>query len=135
MKYTLVTNTHFHVAVDQEKNRLYIKIKGMWAIPAQFVSYLETLKVATDMLRRKFTCLADFSEMLPYSQEVRRQIHVPALEILRDCGVSRGAQVIPASYQTSCLLEEDGKTSNIRFAFFSDEEIAESYLDATPVHV
>ncbi len=122
-------NDFYTISVSKKIQRLYIKINGIWNSSKLVPNYHQDVLKAIEEFDWKFTCLADFSEMRPYSEEVEAEIHIPVLKALEKAGIDRSAQIMPKHHHTIDVLENLGKKYNVRLNMFDSEEFAEMYLD------
>ncbi len=129
MILTIAQNDFYSISVNLDLQRLYIRVNGLWNSAKLVPNYCEDVQKAIALFDWKFTCLADFSEMRPYSQEVEEALHIPVLKALANAGIERSAQIMPRNQRTIDALESLGKRMKIRLNMFDDPEFAEMYLD------
>lgn len=128
---TIISTTDFYtIKVDQQKQRLYLKLNGFWQNPSVVKGYVNDVERSFNYFDKSFTCLADLSELMPYSSEVKNCVHKVVEKKLRTAGVKNSAQIMPTNFDTNELLEIDGGVG-VSLNSFGDEEIAEMYLDTT----
>lgn len=129
MPQIISQNDFYTISINKEIQRLYIKINGLWNSSKLVPEYYQDVLKAIEQFDWKFTCLADFSEMRPYSEDVERELHVPVLKALGEAGVERSAQIMPKNHHTIDSLENLGRKFSVRLNMFDSEEFAEMYLD------
>jgi hypothetical protein len=80
------------------------------------------------MINGDFTCLANFSMLMPFVEEVK-PLFTESIKILLSEGMKKSAQLLPLNFETSEMLANYFQASDFRLTAFGDEEIAEMYLD------
>lgn len=75
-----------------------------------------------------FTCLANFSMLMPFSEEVK-PLFTESIKLLLSEGMKRSAQLLPLNLETSEMLANYFEEAGFKLTAFGDEEIAEMYLD------
>jgi hypothetical protein len=128
MKQTITSNSYYSVAVDPERNRLYVKMSGSWRNANDLNSCLKDISQSLDMLPQRYTCLADFTDLMPFAPEVGDKVQKQALRKL--LGGQCCAQLMPRHFDTASSLEKSGKHLGYRLNMFNSEEIAEMFLDS-----
>lgn len=131
----IASNDFYTILVCKEKRRLYIHLQGFWKSCRLVPHYLEHLYQAAILLGDEYTCLADFSKLMPFSEEVKVKVHIPAMLMLLKTGLKAGAQVMPVNLATSQQLADIGQELKIPLHAFGDDEIADKFLDASSVSV
>lgn len=129
MIQVITENDFYTISVNKEIQRLYIKINGLWNSAKLVPNYYKDVINAAEQFDWKFTCLADFSEMRPYSEEVEEEVHIPVMKALFDAGIDRGAQIMPKHHHTIDTLEKLGGKLGVQFNMFDSSEFAEMYLN------
>ncbi len=129
METLIAHNDFYSITVNHTQQRLYIKVSGLWNSARLVPNYCQDISTAVSLLQETFTCLADFSAMRPFSQEVADHVHIPALRRLMRSNLCRSAQIMPDNHQTIDLLEKMGEKMHVRLNMFDSHEMATMYLD------
>ncbi|MCS6834046.1 MAG: hypothetical protein NZ521_10770, partial [Flammeovirgaceae bacterium] len=103
MKRTLADNEFYQIKADDRKQRLYITLKGFWRSPQQVPQYLPDIQKAIYTMSDGFTCLANFSMLMPFSEEVK-PLFTESIKLLLSEGMKRSAQLLPLNLETSEML-------------------------------
>jgi len=129
MKTKIANCAYYQLFVDENKQRLYVELKGFWNDDSVFNSYLSDLKKATTLLDNTFDCHANFSMLKAISRVYFLSYHFDALELLRKHGLRQSGQIMPedpiACQQLLSIIEKFGKA-----AVFGEDELLEIYLDS-----
>ncbi|GAB4344673.1 MAG: hypothetical protein OHK0038_24870 [Flammeovirgaceae bacterium] len=128
MKRTISDNEFYQIKVDQKKARIYLTLKGFWRNVQQVPQYLQDLQKAANMMGGEFTCLANFSMLMPFEEEVK-PLFTESIKILLSEGMKKSAQLLPLNFETSEMIANYFQSSEFKLTAFGDEEIAEMYLD------
>ena len=126
-KKVLTDNKHYLLAVNVEKNRAYLKIKGYWRNVDAVPQYVGDWKKAVGLLKRGFTLLTDATEMKTHPQDVRK-LHEEAQSVLMKAGVVRIAELVKDDI-AEIQLDAVAKVSAFPKKNFRDAAQAEQWLD------
>lgn len=124
-------NKHYLLAVNVDKNRAYLKIKGYWRNVDAVPQYIADWKKTTRLLRRNFTLLTDATQMKTHPQDVRK-LHEEAQALLLKSGVVRIAELVQDDI-AEIQLDAVAKASAFPKKNFRDQSQAELWLDEVPV--
>lgn len=130
MKKEIANNDHYYLAVDLEKQRLYVELKGEWIATEVAMGYLEDIRESIRHFIDSYSCLADFTRLLPFTDQGKIAVHSKALNLLINSGLKDSAQVMPDDYTASEQLLQIISDQGKRIAAFGDAQLAEMYLDA-----
>ncbi|MFB9862781.1 hypothetical protein [Rufibacter immobilis] len=126
----IAQNSFYCFAVDVEKNRIYMKIRGVWNTQSEVPLYMTHLQQALGLVKPGFTILCDIREKELYSMEVQ-EMQIQAQELTVEAGVSQVAEVHelnqPGSEQAIALAQ----ISKIPLNIFDSLEDAEAWLAET----
>ncbi len=126
----LVNSTAFYkLEVDLHKQRLYVKLASSWNKQQIAEEYLRDVRKAVMEFSAPFSCLADFSDMKPFTSQAHLQIHLKALALLRSSGMVRSAEVMPEDTRAHEQLLQIAEMGKAKLALFGNAEIAELFLD------
>ena len=125
----ITENDLYEIKVDDDKNRLYLAVKGFWKSPAQVPEYVADIKTAIDKLKPGFTILTDLRTMKPPTTDVG-QLHVEAQKALVESGLSKTAEVVGQAILLEMQLKKYAQTSSMSKAEFESIEEAEAWLDS-----
>lgn len=123
----ITDNKHYLLAVNVEKNRAYLKIRGYWRNVDAVPQYVADWKKTVSLLKRGFTLLTDATEMKTHPQDVRK-LHEEAQAVLMKAGVARIAELMKDEIAEK-QLDAVAKVSAFPKKNFRDAVIAEQWLD------
>ncbi|MEO1253933.1 MAG: hypothetical protein AAFY41_03470 [Bacteroidota bacterium] len=119
-------NDRYSLKCDNNRNRLFITIKGLWKSKD---SYLKDLEAACKKMTPGFTIHVDLTTMKPPGQEIGG-VHEEAQRILLKYGLSNTAEVQTDRALLRLALERYSDNSGMRKRVFFSHEEAEEWLDA-----
>lgn len=125
----IADNDFYSIEADGSKNRIYLTIKGFWQDINQIKGYLDDIKNAANSVNKGFTILSDLTTMKTPTQEIG-ELHVKAQQVLVDAGLSKTAEVHPASTVTQLSLKRFSEESGMQKGLFPTREEAEKWLDS-----
>ena len=123
----ITDNKHYLLAVNVEKNRAYLTIKGYWRNVEAVPQYVADWKKTVGMLKRGFTLLTDARDMKTHPQDVRK-LHEEAQGVLMKAGVARIAELVKDGIAEK-QLDAVAKVSAFPKKNFRDPAVAEVWLD------
>jgi hypothetical protein len=123
-----IASTDFYfIAVDTQKNRLYITIKGgTWIDPKQVPKWLDDLAVALKLLSPGFTELIDWSQMTgilltDYITEAQKQT--------MKAGLRKAARLHSKKSFAKLQLDTISEKTGFPVQSFFDHKACEDWLD------
>lgn len=129
MRTLISQSNHYQLWIDENKQRLYVKLTGHWNQEDVFFNYLKDLKSATAFFDNQFDCHADFNSLKPFNSQQHIDYHHKALQLLINLGLKNSAQILPedvmASKQILQIINNFGKAT-----VFGESELLEAYLDS-----
>lgn len=126
---TIADNQYYTIAVDQAKNRVYLKIMGFWRNRDVVANYLEDIRIAThDETGPDYTILTDGRGMKTPPQGVA-ELHIEAQKICVDGGLRKTAELLEDNAAARMALKRYSKTSGMVQRSFIDQAEAEAWLD------
>ena len=123
----IVESNAYDLSVSKEKNRVFLKIKGMWRDKQYVPNYHADLKKALSYTKPDFTLLTDASEMIIHPKEMRI-VHEEAQQMFVKAGVRKVAEVQKNIF-TESQLNGLAKATNFPKKSFSDKVEAEIWLE------
>ncbi|MBT32847.1 MAG: hypothetical protein CMO01_24575 [Thalassobius sp.] len=127
---TLVSQcSYYQLSVDEQKQRLYLSLKGYWNTQEVFDDFLKDVKKASSFLSEKFSCFTDYTSLKALTQQQYLSYHSEVYNTLIKLGLDKSAQVMPVDYIAYQQLQELIASLN-KLAIFGEEDIAEKYLDS-----
>ena len=133
MKQEIAKNDYYEFHVDTDKNRFYSKLKGFWQKASEVSNYIDDLEKGLESLSSGLTLLVDNRDVKPPTEECMK-LHVKALEVCNEAGLSRTALVeLQAIVRIAGgrALRESGVDETSRQ--FNDIKEAENWLDGKDV--
>lgn len=121
-------NNRYEISVDEDKNRIYLAVKGFWANPSAAPNYVEDIEKASTAVSEGFTIVADLTDMVIPPPEVGK-VHEKAQVALVNAGLSRTAEVLPEEAVLKMAVDRYAKESQMTKAVFKSREEAEAWLD------
>jgi len=118
----------YSIRINQDKNRLYLKIKGPWHTRDEVPCYLADLKFAVFQLRSGFTCVTDMSRMKSLDAEAALIFEIGAHMLVRN-GVTRNAGIFNHNNSFHPVLGKKFFYTGEKQAFYRFTE-AERWLDS-----
>ncbi|MEM1136725.1 MAG: hypothetical protein AAGI07_12885, partial [Bacteroidota bacterium] len=115
--------------IDDKKERLYIKLFGIWDTEEIFRSYLSDIKKSVSFFSSNYSCNADFSALKALKNESFLHYHRQALKILVSLGLANSAQVLPEDDAAFQQIIDVTKYPD-QLAVFGEVALADSYLDS-----
>ena len=129
MKKEIVKSTYYRLLVDENKQRLYVELKGFWNEDSIYTTYLKDILKTISLLGNTFDCHANFYFLKAINNQQYLSYHIQALNLLRKNGLKHSGQIMPedpiACKQLLSIIEKYGKT-----AAFAEEQLVDSYLDS-----
>jgi hypothetical protein len=130
MKQIIADNQNFQLAIDHEKQRLYITLSGRWDSDEVAEEYLAAIKGSLPLFFNRFSLMADFSKLLSFQYPLKNNVHVEALAMLLEGGLQYSAQIMPEDHDAYDQVLTLAKNSHTKLAQFGEADIAELYLDS-----
>ncbi len=120
-------NDYYSLEVDDEKNRIYLAVKGRWKDAQVAPNYVSDIEKAANCVKSGFTIVANLTEMKPPSKEVGA-LHLAAQETLVKAGLSKTAEIV-ASALLQLSVDRYANESGMDKMVFDDRAKAEKWLD------
>ncbi len=92
----MISNEYYDLRYDQEKNRIYFKIKGFWPSTDTVPGYLDKWKDIVKQTKPEFTVLGDITEMKVPPQEIMN-LHVEVQNLVLEKGMRKAAEIVDES--------------------------------------
>lgn len=124
----IAENKYYEINIDTQKNRIYLKVFGIWKDKAEVDTYPEDLKTASSLLARGFTIVADLRKMIPPTKDEIEEIHNKAQTVLIQSGLDRSAEVV-SSVITKMAAGRYANKTGLKKMVFNSIEDAEEWLD------
>jgi hypothetical protein len=128
MKTSCVDTDKYLIAIDTDKNRIYITIRGFWAKAGDVPNYVEDVEKAASQLTKGFTCLADMTTMKTPSPEAGMLLE-KASKVLISAGVSKNAGIFSQDVIAHMAAERRADAAKLDHKAFAGIEEAEAWLD------
>lgn len=130
MMETVAKTEHYTVAVDRQKNRLYLTGRGFWKNVTLASNYMDEIMRAVQRLSPGFTVLADLREFKTPPLEVGDMIIMSQKRVF-EIGIGKSAQVVGKNVAIEMPMYRYAKTSGIQpqNRSFATLEEAEAWLD------
>ncbi len=125
----IASTNKYSIRINQEKNRLYLEIKGFWQSKADVPSYLTDLKYAASYLRSGFTCLTDMTTMKTPGAEAAVLFELGSQMLIRN-GVTRSAGIFSHDVIAKMAAEHKVSSFNMDRKAFGKVTEAEQWLDS-----
>ena len=131
MKQEIANTANYHIYLDEEKRRIYLKLIGFWSVEEEAREYLALARGAVDQLNGPFTAVVDVSDFKIPKPEIGPLIK-ESQGYFMSHGMRKSAELISESVFTDMAVEKIKKENNlseeVRKKFSSLEE-AEAWLD------
>lgn len=128
MKTAIADNDNYQIAIDADKNRIYITIQGFWAKAADVPNYVDDVQKGASQLTQGFTCLADMTTMKTPSPEAGALLG-KASKALVAAGVSKNAGIFSEDVIAHMAAERRADAARMERKAFANVEDAEAWLD------
>ena len=122
----IAKNNRYKLLCDQERNRMFITIEGLWKTKD---GYLEDLKEACEQMATGFTIHVDLTSMKPCGDEIG-SVHVAAQKILMDYGLAHTAEVQADRAILRMSVAKYSDNSGMKKRVFLTHAEAERWLDS-----
>ena len=125
----LIAKTDFYsLEIDMPKNRAYLNFTGFCSKASDMPNFLDDVKKAARGLKRGFTLLTDVTEIKTPPKEME-ELHVKSQQIWIESGLSKTAEILPASTIAKLALDRWSKTTGMEKEWFDNKDAAEAWLD------
>jgi hypothetical protein len=123
-----IASTDFYsIAVDTQKNRLYISIKGsMWTDPQKVRNWLDDLAAGLKLLSPGFTELIDWTQMIGISLT---DYFTDAQKLTMKAGLRKAARLHSRKSFAKLQLDNISAKTGFPVQSFLDRKAAEAWLD------
>lgn len=128
MRTAIADTDKYQIAIDADKNRIYVTICGFWANAAQVPNYVDDLCNAASQLTQGFTCLADMTTMKTPVPEAGALLE-EASKALVALGVSKNAGIFSQDAIAHMAAERRAGAAGMERKAFTNATEAESWLD------
>ncbi|MFC6999104.1 hypothetical protein [Rufibacter roseus] len=125
---TIADTPFYQITVDETKNRIYMKMFGVWEFLDQVPDYLTHVKEALTKVSPGFSIVTDIREMEDYSFEVQ-ELHIAAQKLIVAAGLLHLAEVHNLNDPSSEVAIAVAQESKINLNIFQTLEEAEAWLD------
>lgn len=125
----IVKNEFYEVAIDIQKNRLYLTTKGFWSSAAKVPNFITDIKKALLELKPGFSLLTDSSQQKTPPQEVM-PVFVQLTDTLRNAKVGKVGNVFGHEATVKLAADRFGRKYEVPKNFFDNRDSAEAFLDA-----
>lgn len=125
----IAKTAQYEIAVDEIKNRVYLKIYGFWKNPQAVAGYISDWQKTMKLVKPNFTLLTDLTTMVTHPPEVT-EVHKHAQEIITAGGLKFTAEVKPKDIVTAMQLTRVAKKSQMPMKQFDTFEKAEAFLNS-----
>ncbi len=128
MRKLIAEQRHYTIAVNVQKNRLFLTLRGFWLDPSKLSEYVADISLAAKALSSPFTALVDVREMNTPGHQVK-DIHVTAQKNCVKAGLAASAEVFPIGISRELELESYSVESQLKRRGFKSIRAAEDWLD------
>ena len=135
MKETIMENDYYTLSIDEDKNRAYVILRGVWNDVSIAQDYLKYSKETVDRLTRGFTVLVDMRKVTMPAEEKLQQIlpyFVEATKFNEEAGIRKQAQIVEGDTKdvrtTARKVMKDSDFDEKMIQFYDPVE-AEKWLD------
>ena len=125
---TIAKNEFYEIHYDDNKNRVYFKIIGLWNSPKDVPNYISDIQKTANTVKSGFTLVSDITQMRTPPQEVG-ELHEQAQQILVRAGLDKTAEVVTSSI-LKMTANQYAKKSNMTKQTFTSKEEAENWLES-----
>lgn len=130
MKTEIAKNQNYEIYVNEDKNRVYIKVIGKWMNKDKVMDFFPDWKKAVSFMKPNFTIFADIRLMEVMSKEVEI-LHQEIQVYLVEQGLLLTAQLASANDIADYQIHRTTQRAKHPIAKFATREEAENYLDQT----
>lgn len=128
MTTEIAKNENYEIHVNEEKNRIYIKVIGKWISRDKVKDFFPNWKKATSYMQPNFTVFADVRLMGSMSKEVEL-LHQEVQVYLVEQGLLLTAQLASVDDLADYQIHRSTQRANLPIVKFATQEEAENYLD------
>jgi hypothetical protein len=123
-----ISSTDFYtIAVDTQKNRLYITIKGgMWTDPQKLRNWLGDLAAGLKLLSPRFTELIDWTQMIGTSLT---DFFIDSQKLTIKAGLRKAARLYSRESFAKVQMDNISAKTGFPVQSFFDRKAAEAWLD------
>ncbi|MDW7690677.1 hypothetical protein R9C00_22035 [Flammeovirgaceae bacterium SG7u.111] len=130
MEKVIAINEFYSLAVDLEKQRLYVELKGQWMNLKLLNSFMSDAKESAIHFFDTYSCITDLTGLMPFNERQAKPIAISIVGFLTSNSMRNSAQILPESHEASqqviSLVRQTGKVLTV----FGDKLTAEMYLDS-----
>ena len=128
MKQLIVETDLYVLENDSSKNRAYLTFTGFCSKASDMPNYLDDVKKTAQGMKKGFTLLTDVTKIKTPPEEVE-ELHVQSQQIWIESGLSKTAEILPASSVAKLALDRWSKTTGMVKEWFDNKDAAEAWLD------
>ncbi len=122
----IASNPFYHMAVDQSRNRIYIRFMGNWVNKKDMPNWERDIQATTEGLARGYTLMVDFSEI---GTILVPQLFEFGMNHFKNTGVSKTAEIHKDRVLPSVQTDQAAKVTNYQKRDFNDRNEADAWLD------
>lgn len=124
----LAKNSYYSIKVNQNKNRVYIRLSGIWDNQPEINEYLEDVKKYLQLVKPGFSVVSDIRELRETSI-TSMQVQLQAYKLNVEAGINQLAELHrlndPVSERAIALAHK----SQISLNIFEHQNDADAWLD------
>jgi len=125
----VVKTVHYEIAVNEVKNRAYLKVIGFWRNADLVSGYVSDWRKTLTMLKPGFTLLTDLSTMITHPPEVLG-VHQQVQKLVVEKKLRFTAEIKPKDIVTAMQVSKIAKASMMPVRQFASFEEAEAHLNS-----
>ena len=131
MKEEVANNEYYEFYVDEQKNRIYLTMKGYWPGAEAIRDYIPDLKKCISRIRPGYTSLVDMTQgKIPHKDAF--EVLMKGRELTIQAGLGKQAQVVtePLEKLASNRIDKETGLEKEKVRKFNSIMEAESWLNA-----
>jgi hypothetical protein len=130
IKEIVADKLFYSIALDPEKQRLYMDLRGFWASTTRVPEFKKDLQRAITRFKQKpFSVLMDLREFHPPLPEVTK-LQLQCQKLMKDSGLLCSAGIVSEKPQ-QMVVEKYAEKADILMESFNDVTEAEKWLDTS----
>lgn len=127
----IAKNSFYHISLNTDKNRIYMKMCGTWETKSQVPHFLKDITLALATVKPGFSVVSDIRELEECSIDAQ-ELHVQWQKQSVEAGILQLAEIHKLNDPVSELAISLAYESKISLNIFENEADAEAWLDDIP---